>query len=38
MTRFILLAVLALLFVIGSAATLRYFDRYIPKRKNPPRH
>jgi len=33
MTRFILLTVAAILFVVGSAATLRYFDRYIPTKK-----
>lgn len=33
MTTFVILAILVVLFVIGSASALRYFDRYIPKQK-----
>ncbi len=33
MSRFILLTLLAILFVVGSAATLRYFDRFIPTQR-----
>lgn len=34
MTTFIVVGVLVLLFVIGSAGALRYFDRYIPKQRD----
>jgi len=38
MKTFLLLFVLAILFVVGSAAAMRYLDRRIPRQKKEDEH